>query len=283
MFIFNHIEKAAGMSVHTVLARNFASYYRAAPFEVDPKVWQEDPYLSVNQLRRFKMVAPWVNIMGGHPFKAKEVIECFPNALQLIFLREPCSRFVSHYHYQKEVMGIDWTFDDFCSVEGYSNFMCRKISGEPSFSSAKGVLESGDFVFGLVESFQESIDSIFSEMYIKGLISKSMLLGSDRSFGEVNSRNSRVRFDDSDVDYSLVKKINCEDIKLYCYITENFWPKQLERKSEIWEEVCAFDSECKDHMNLHLWFTAYYRFVEKITRFNGQYSTASSIFSFGKK
>jgi hypothetical protein len=110
-----------------------------------------------------------------------------------------------------------------------------------------------------------------------------MLIESDRTFSEVNSRNSRTRSDDCDIDYDLVKNINCEDVKLYRYVTECLWPKQIERKNEIWQEVRAFDSDCKDYMRLHLWFTAYYRFVEKITRLNGQYSTASSIFSFGKK
>lgn len=283
MFVFNHIEKAAGMSVHTVLARNFASYYRAAPFKVNPKEWIDDPYLSVKQLRRFRLLAPWINVMGGHPFKAKEVVECFPHALQLVFLREPCSRFVSHYHYQKEVMGVDWDFDDFCSVDGYSNFMCRKISGKPDFYSAKKVLESGRFVFGLVESFQESIDSIFSEMYINDIISKKMLVESDRSFSEINSRKSRGDSDSCDVDYELVERNNSEDVRLYRYIVENLWPKQIQRKNKLWQEMDIFDFDHKDNMSLHLWFTAYYRFLEKVTRFNGGYSTASSIFSFGKK
>ena len=126
--VFLHIEKAAGSTMHDIMYSNFFPYYVASPARYRKGVDNHRMHVAPVQLAA--LMRPGVRAAGGHPLR------CFGdyaahglNPLFFTFLRDPVARYLSHYFYQREVMGIGWSFEDFLVDPYFSNFMCKKIAG----------------------------------------------------------------------------------------------------------------------------------------------------------
>jgi len=212
--LFFHIEKASGTTIHDIFRNNLLFYMVVKPFD-DQDIKRAFNAKDIFRLSRF---SPRAEGYGGHSIKPYISYGLDDEFQSLTFLREPVSRYISHYFYQKEVMAIDWSIDEFIKDERYSNFMTKRLSGQEDLISAKSILSSFDFV-GLVERFDESL------LLMRDRLDCVESIGYER-------RNSRVLRKPKDEFFSeeimeKIRSVNSLDIELYSYVRDVLYPSYI--------------------------------------------------------
>ncbi len=157
MFCFVHIEKAAGTTLHTIFLNNYWSYVH-----VTPRVYwtnKEKNALLAEEVLRLGKILKFSQGFGGHTVRNYLGYESVlgRKVKYITFLRDPVKRYISHYNYQKNIMGIDWSLDDFLAEEKFSNFMTKRITGSYDLERAKKQLTTSFSFVGLTEYFDQSL------------------------------------------------------------------------------------------------------------------------------
>lgn len=217
--LFLHIEKAAGSTMHDILYSNFFPYYVTTPVPYRLEDDNQNIYLKGGQLNFLRRFTPNFKAAGGHAIRFyKDVLVFFPNAMLFTMLRDPIDRYISHYFYQNEVMGINRNFEDFLGSSSFSNFTCKKICGEESSEKAFELIEEENVLTGIVERFDESLILLKYQMEARGLIGNF-----NTSYAPKNERGARTRNScTAETKSSLLEKFhdriqenNKEDVVLY--------------------------------------------------------------------
>lgn len=219
--VFLHIEKAAGSTIHEIMYANFFPYYVATPIKYIPGGDNQNRYLRGEQLDRIFKYVPCLKAAGGHPMRCYDhggLDDCY----YFTFLRDPISRYISHYFYQIEVMGVRRSFDEFLNDASFNNFMCRKLCGVESAEHAARLLEEKEVLVGLVEYFDESLERL-KHFIVENNIAADYCTG----YVSANRRSDRpARGEERTNAAALIRSQyrlriignNSEDIKLYKYI-----------------------------------------------------------------
>jgi hypothetical protein len=220
---FIHIEKCAGTTVNTIIADNL-------PFYTVPKpaYWTNDTnsYFTNEELERLLKLIPLVNGIGGH------VVRCFLNYKDCVkkpifyftFLREPISRYMSHFNYQRLSMDINWNLADFINEPKFNNYQTVKIAGREDSAVAIDILKKDIKFTGLMEKFDESL------LILKKLINRDFNVNYRKANvllekKQINPENV-IRFET--LDENVQKKIldnNALDIELYSFAKSHFYEK----------------------------------------------------------
>lgn len=124
--IFIHIEKAGGTTFHHIIKQNINTYVTLN----NSIFWQRHnglftPSMFSNLIKSY----PFVKGIGGHTLRRYFDYDKYlenKETKYLTFLREPISRYLSHYFYQKKKMGINWTLESFCASSEFNNFQTKK-------------------------------------------------------------------------------------------------------------------------------------------------------------
>jgi hypothetical protein len=166
--VFVHVPKTGGMTLASILARQFRA---AAAYQLEGPLTaarQELRRLPLERLRNLRLV-------GGHvPFGLHE---CLPRPARYVtLLRDPVERLVSVYYYgrlrpewpiHRQIHDRGWTLDDFIASDAAAEFhnqQTRMLAGGDGLDDAPGALERAlehlgqHFPFaGLMERFDESV------------------------------------------------------------------------------------------------------------------------------
>ena len=188
MYLFCHIEKCGGTSAHDYLSKKINNYLVLKPHPSHGETFNSD------QLKMLAKIYPKIRGLGGHRLRFNENY-CKDFKLFTIF-RDPCKRYMSHMNHHLE-RGIANHKDEFLQNEYFDNFICKKISGNPSFNEAKKIIIKKDI--------------------------KVFFLESEKILGLRNVSKNKVN--DHDVLENEIINKNDEDIKLYkwalSYFNEN--------------------------------------------------------------
>lgn len=157
MFCFVHIEKAAGTTLHTIFLNNYWSYV-----QITPRVyWTNEEHNAFLKEEAFRLskILKISKGFGGHTVRSYLDYE---SALErdvkyITFLRNPITRYISHYNYQRNIMGIDRSLDEFLAEEKFSNFMTKRLAGSYDLKKAKERLSNSFSFVGITELFDESL------------------------------------------------------------------------------------------------------------------------------
>lgn len=221
--VFLHIEKAAGSTVHDIMYANFFPYYVATPVRYVRGRDNQQESLRSSQLDVIFRSTPGLKAAGGHSLRCYDS-KNDSGCVYFTFLRDPISRYLSHYFYQSEVMGVERNFEEFLDDTVFSDFMCKKISGKGCADAAIKIIEEKGVFPCLVEHFDESLkrlESLFSE---KG-IHKSFKAG----YQIANSRKSRGAEGKKRLDemrskhFESILENNKEDVRLYDYVRKKYF------------------------------------------------------------
>jgi len=162
LLAFVHIEKAAGTTLCHILRRNFFMRH----LEVRPFVQESDMIFRASDLKRSFWLNPFLCSIGGHSVKAFADLETVVKDIRYItLLRDPRSRYVSHYFYHMSMIKTHIHFREFLELDEFSNFQTASLStgnfrGFRSASSAdleraKEILTEKYSLVGITEEFDE--------------------------------------------------------------------------------------------------------------------------------
>lgn len=197
IIVFNHIPKCGGASLFTLLQEVFPHNF-FADFQSCTDPGFLDYMNGFDQVFVFGHLAKGFEHRVGWDRKTR----------YLTFLREPYSRMVSNFSFNKG-MGYDLDFETYVLRDNQSNIMIEYI-GEGDLARAKDRLENYYEYFGLIERFADSL----------GLLSLSL----GQTIEEYSYRN-KTRSDKPPFDeriYAIFAEKNMADLEFYDFANKLF-------------------------------------------------------------
>ena len=216
MICFIHIEKAAGITLHSIFKNNTFRYMTLSPWAI--RANDPENVFTAWEAKIFFKIFPYLTGFGGHTTRV------YLNYEQAIgrpidyftFLRQPVNRFLSHYFYHKQIMKIDWDIESFIADGHYNNFMTRRICGKDDPDLAIQYLKDRFKFVGLVEEFDESL----------------LLLKNELNLSNYNMhyeiKNVNVKKSQETISEALMKQIedvNKSDLQVYEFVKETLFPR----------------------------------------------------------
>lgn len=210
---FSHVQKAGGTTVEAVMRRHFGARHMLVD---PPRGWIYRKADLAADLR----LNPWTRSICGHwlrPFVNFGEFES--RLLWYVFLREPVARFLSHYQYHAEQMGVTAPFRRWSRSRIQHNWQTQYLAGEQDVEAAKQILSGRYVALGLLEDFDRSLLLVRRALRLEGL---------DIWYGRPhNAANGSRREPLSSEARELCLECNELDIELYRFASEELYPRQL--------------------------------------------------------
>jgi len=221
-FIFVHIEKAAGTTIHNLLKYNLPTYVSLRSWH--PWTNEKEAEFTERDLFLLRKIYPFLKGIGGHSTRQslnyEEVLPKDQKISYFTFVRDPISRYMSHFKYQVHVKKNNYTIDSYCKEPRFNNYMVKRIAGSENLEVAIENLKYFKFI-GLKERFNQSLilmnKFIFDEELDLRYESKN-----------INKKESEISFYSlEDYQKENIKNNNCLDLLLYKHIYEEVYPKYI--------------------------------------------------------
>ena len=213
LFIFLHIEKTAGTTLHKALQSTLKGY-QIVKQHVGPLGSDPDLYYSSAQLTSWLQKAPYLNALGGHGLRIFANYESIGRPIHYAtFLREPTARYLSHYYFQKELHHLPWTLESYLEETRFHNVMCQRICGKASAKEAIQLLHEKNVFVGITEHFQKSLPKLIAHLQRNGIHALNPWIPNAK-----NVREKRGRTSSDEQENALspeIRSANQEDEKLY--------------------------------------------------------------------
>lgn len=206
--MYIHVEKVGGITLGKMFHQLIDGFITPAP--------DYGPYFSADHLAKAKKWYPTkINGIGGHRIDPQD--HYFDDQYQFSMVREPISRLISHYNWQKTKMGIDRSFEKFVDDPYFQNFQTFRLTGERTYDKAVAVIDSKYDLIGIMKYYSASI----------GILSEA-LTGDNRAFAFEKSNvtatvDREVRLDL--LDASMVAHVHAQnmvDIRIYEFLKARF-------------------------------------------------------------
>jgi len=265
LLCFVHIERAGGTTLHHLLRSNSLSAVTLTPWYYWPN--EAHAVFEAAEARAFFRLVPGVRVFGGHTTRTWLGYEqALGRPLRyLTFLREPRARYLSHYRYQKHVMGVPWTLETFLAEPRFRDFMTSRIAGVADVEAAKRRLAE-DFAFvGLTERFDESLVLMARALELEGF---------DLRYERRNAVESGDCAEGLAGHAGAIAESNRLDLELYRFAAEELFPAQVHRLGgDPAAAANALAAACQGYrfprwrlLAAGLFRHGYYRHVERLAR-----------------
>lgn len=231
MLAFIHIEKAAGLTINSILWRRFGLRH----CYVEP--WtREDRFFSAQDLRRLQRFHPRLESIAGHPIKPWGDLEHARSDIRYYtFLREPLSRCAAHYQYQIRRMGRKIGFEEWIQVPVFRDFQVKKLAGRDDLDAALRMIEHKPIFVGLIERFDASLVLFRSRMaeYNVDVRYTSVNTAEDNTIKNAVLSDPRSR--------QMLLEANRLDMELYREVETRIFPRQvLDYAGSLEEDMAGF-------------------------------------------
>lgn len=219
---FAHIPKTAGTTLTDLLRRHFGTQLMAARSRPDSH-WSTYRYTDLAQDLK---IYPRLRCITGHCIKPFEDFGKVNSRLRwFTFLRDPQSRFISHYVHQQTGSHDHHKLElnTWASKLNRRNWMTRMIAGEEDLEAAKQIIQDKQIVLCLTEKFDESLNLLSRHYNLAGLATppKRSLMVSRSSFIADQILSDLPRYQ------ATIDENNSLDQKLYDFAKQEVWPKQV--------------------------------------------------------
>jgi hypothetical protein len=281
MICFVHIERAGGTTLHAIFRQNDPiGFLTLTPWHY----WsnEDGSELTVEEVRWLVRCLPFTTGIGGHTTRSYMGYEAAIGGpvKYVTFLREPIARYISHYNYQINEMGKDWTIETFLAERRFDNYMTKRIAGKFDVEEAKRRLADQFSFVGLTERFDESLLLMKAELSIPRF--NTLYTKENASINPSYRKDPRLRTPEIQ---QRIRECNLLDIELYQFLKRELYPRYVARfvgdLDRAVEEQKRERAGYRFHPNVramwlahrHLW----YRHIEHILhrRFGGTSGTNS--------
>ena len=230
-----HIGKTAGQTIRAILRKNFGPAH--CDLFKDYGDLERDWKWTVRCYRRLQSVA-------GHAVKPTPAFEkYFPQARYYTFVRDPLRRAVSHYQFMLQSGVRCGPFPGW--LEANADHQTQLIAGEPDADKAIEVLQTRIGFVGLVERFDESL------VLWKRWAGNPQIDIRYRSVNVARSNAVREKVLSDERNRGLIRDLHRQDVKLYRYVVEELYPRQVAAYGEtLQEDVRSFERALAAGTNL---------------------------------
>jgi len=232
LIAFCHIPKTAGVSLTHLVRRYFGLRHIDVQHR---KVYLYKP----RDLRLDLKLYPFARSLAGHPLRPYVDFQEFQGRIRwYTILREPVSRYLSQYAYEVEHLGETQDFESWNTrdLRGRVNRQVRYLTGADDFEAAKQILNERFAFVGLMERFDESLLLLRRRLGLGGF-----RVDYKRAMNTASARKGRILRqvkDDFDRYRDVVMANNELDLKLYEFVKDEIWPKQV---ADYGQERLALD------------------------------------------
>jgi hypothetical protein len=233
MYAYVHIEKTGGTTLHSIFRRSFGTRHCDIRLPLAKRTDDRRdfrPHVDAADLRRARRLYRKMSGISGHIVRAYANLheEC-PEMRFFTFLREPLARYRSHFLNR----GLRYTRADFAAWfadDRLHNWQTKMIAGEPSAEKAIALVASRFGMVGLTERFDESLlllgdwlcDEAFRPEY-----QRLNQLADKRRPRDIAREKSDLSYLETEEVRSQIREANAEDVKVYEYVTQTVYPRQV--------------------------------------------------------
>lgn len=267
-FVFIHIEKASGSTLHNLLKYNIPNYVSLRSWY--PWTNESVAEFTVRDLSLLKLLYPGLKGIGGHTTRQylnyEKAFSDNKSIKYFTFVREPISRYLSHFQYQVDIKNNEWTIESFCNEPRFNNFMVKRIAGTENIDKAIQNLKLFDFI-GLQEKFNQS------------LILMNRIIFNDKldiryESKNVSNNDKKIKFDqlDKNIQAKIINN-NELDIQLYNHIRSALYSKYINEYPDLIQKQLQFERNLEGYQYnklrfnlIRLWKAYNVYFAEPFTR-----------------
>jgi hypothetical protein len=233
MYAFVHIEKTAGTTLNHILRRSFGA--RHCDIRLPLSKRRHDrldrrAFVEANDLRRVRRLYRNLRGIAGHNVKPYgDLPGAFPEIEFFTFLRNPASRFRSHFLNRAPGHTYD-AFNHWIGQDWTHNWQTKMIAGEPNAEKAIDLIDSRFGFVGLTERFDESLllmrhwlrEPEFQVEYLS-----INCISEKRRARDAARAKSDMSYLDSAQVRARIQEANAEDQKVYEFVTSKIYPQQV--------------------------------------------------------
>jgi hypothetical protein len=239
MYAFVHIEKTAGTTLNAILRRSFGLQHCDIRLPlVKRRMDRHDHRALVEAADLDRVRRLYRNLRGiaGHNVKPYADLRAkFPQIEFFTFLRNPASRFRSHF-LNRAPGHTQEAFDLWIATDWVRNWQTKMIAGEPNAQKAIDLIGERFGFVGLTERFDESLilmRSWLREPTLPIEYRSLNCISEKRRARDAARSTSDMSYLDSAEVRARIQEVNAEDQKVYDFVVSAIYPRQ----------VAAFDGD----------------------------------------
>lgn len=244
--IYCHLGKTAGTTMHYILNNNFPSYLTLNSYK---KFGNHRPFNEKALINLLNLTNGKIKGIGGHTvfpyFDYCNVLrerDLVP--FMFTFLRDPIKRYISHLNHGIVKMNLNWDFDYFVNRADYHNVQTRSIAGIEDANKAIDIIENKFSFVGLTEHFDESL--LIMKSLFPGPRDINIKYEKQNVINQIKKIYTQNNLSNTQLD--KMKEVNSEDVKLYSFVKDIYYPRLIEMYSgDIGKDLYDFKLDNKDY------------------------------------
>jgi hypothetical protein len=188
------------------------------------------PCIEADDVQRVRRLYRNLGGIAGHNVKPYAGLNStFPDMRFFTFVRNPRSRFLSHYLNRGRCYTRE-AFEQWISASWVHNWQTKMIAGEPKADKAIELISKRVGFIGLTERFDESVVMLGQWLDEPGFRGEyravNQLIKKRRPRDIARQRTDMSYLDAADV-RARIEEVNAEDQKVYEFVTSTVYPRQL--------------------------------------------------------